>query len=294
METLLAYEVWLRLSAFLGLLALFLSWEGLAPKRERERTRRERWMSNSGIIIIDSIALRLVFPTAAIGAALWAAEVQFGLLYLIPNLPAWLHVLVAILILDFAIWLQHLSFHHVPWLWRLHRMHHSDVDVDVTTAVRFHPLEMLLSMLIKMGVVVIFGAPAVAVLLFEVLLNGTSLFNHSNIRLPQKADDVLRWFLVTPDMHRIHHSWHKEETNSNFGFNLPWWDKLFKTYRSDPKDGHRGMVLGLHEFREPARNRLHALLLQPLSNTAPSSRSEIAAVKGSDTEKMKANSKENS
>ncbi|EGN75933.1 sterol desaturase [Idiomarina sp. A28L] len=285
METLLSYEVWLRLSAFLGLLALFLSWEGLAPKRKRERTRRERWVSNSGIIIIDSIALRLVFPTAAIGAALWAAEAQFGLFYLIPNLPVWLHVIAAILVLDFAIWLQHLTFHHVPWLWRLHRMHHSDVDVDVTTAVRFHPLEMLLSMLIKMAVVVLFGAPAVAVLLFEVLLNGTSMFNHSNIRLPQKVDKVLRWFVVTPDMHRVHHSWHKEETNSNFGFNLPWWDKLFNTYRGDPKDGHAGMVLGLHEFRESTRNRLHALLLQPF--TSANARSAV-------TDKNNTNSKDKS
>lgn len=274
METILSYEIWLRLSAFLGLLALFLSWEGLAPKRKLERKRKERWISNSGIIIIDSIALRLVFPTAAIGAALWAAEMQFGLLYLIPNLPAWLHVFIAFLILDFAIWLQHLVFHHVPWLWRLHRMHHSDVDVDVTTAVRFHPLEMLLSMVIKIGVVVAFGAPAVAVLLFEVLLNGTSMFNHSNIRLPAKVDKFMRLFVVTPDMHRVHHSWHKRETNSNFGFNLPWWDRLFNTYRADPKDGHQSMVLGLHEFREPARNRLHSLLLQPFLRTPKNTHSE--------------------
>lgn len=269
MEILLTYEIWLRLSAFLGLLAIFLSWEGLAPKRSRERSRGSRWLSNSGIIIIDSIALRLVFPTAAIGAALWASETQFGVLHYLGaafGMPLWLQIIVAVLILDFAIWLQHFIFHHVPILWRLHRMHHTDVDVDVTTAVRFHPIEMLLSMAIKIGVVLLAGAPAVAVLIFEVLLNGTSLFNHSNIRISKKAEQILRLFVVTPDMHRVHHSWHKHETNSNFGFNLPWWDRLFGTYRNQPEEGHTNMVTGLHEFREEQGNRLPALLLQPFVN----------------------------
>ncbi|RUO23245.1 fatty acid hydroxylase [Aliidiomarina iranensis] len=292
MENLLSYEIWLRLSAFLGLLALFLSWEGIAPKRSRERARRSRWLSNGGIIIIDSIALRLVFPTAAIGVALWAAEAQFGLLYLAPNLPVWLHVILAILVLDFAIWLQHLTFHHVPFLWRLHRMHHSDVDVDVTTAVRFHPAEMILSMLIKMAVVVLIGAPAAAVLLFEVILNGTSMFNHSNIKVPRKAEKVLRWFLVTPDMHRVHHSWHKRETNSNFGFNLPWWDKLFGTYRAQPEDGHENMVLGLHEFREAKGNSLHRLLLQPL--VTPNSRVSEGRRSEENAQSFNSNNKGNS
>ena len=288
MEILLTYEIWLRLSAFLGLLAIFLSWEGFAPKRSRERSRGSRWLSNGGIIIIDSIALRLVFPTAAIGAALWASEAQFGVLHFFGaafGMPLWLQIVVAILLLDFAIWLQHLIFHHVPILWRLHRMHHTDVDVDVTTAVRFHPIEMLLSMAIKIGVVLLVGAPAVAVLIFEVLLNGTSLFNHSNIRISKKADQILRWFVVTPDMHRVHHSWHKHETNSNFGFNLPWWDRLFGTYRNQPQEGHQNMVTGLHEFRAAPTNRLTALLIQPFINPKQDKQANVS--RAQDTTKSK-------
>jgi len=267
MDWLLNYEIFLRLSCFIGLLILLVSLEWVLPRKPRERTRAGRWLSNSAIIIIDTLLLRILFPTAAIGAALWAENAGIGLLNYVA-LPTIVSVLIAIVVLDFAIWLQHLSFHHVPWLWRLHRMHHTDIDVDVTTAVRFHPLEMVLSMLIKLLVVVILGAPAAAVLIFEVLLNATSLFNHANIKLPRPVDAALRWLIVTPDMHRVHHSIKKIETNSNFGFNLTWWDRLFGTYRAQPQAGHEKMQLGIERFREASDNRIGQLLIQPFRHSA--------------------------
>ena len=178
--------------------------------------------------------------------------------------PYWISVLAAIVALDFAIYLQHVMVHAVPLFWRLHRMHHADLDFDVTTGARFHPVEILLSMGIKLGVVAVLGPPVVAVVIFEVLLNGSSMFNHSNIRLPLWLDRVLRWFVVTPDMHRVHHSVIPRETNSNFGFNLPWWDRLFGTYRAQPEAGHEAMTIGISQFREPKYLRLDRLLLQPL------------------------------
>lgn len=265
MDAFLAYETYIRLSVFLGLVVLFMSWERLAPKRALLRGRKGRWRTNGAIIAIDTLALRLLFPVAAIGAALWAQAQNIGLLNWLAA-PLWLAIPLAFLFLDFAIWLQHLLFHRVPLLWRLHRMHHTDVDVDVTTGLRFHPLEMILSMVIKIGVVILIGAPAVAVLLFEVVLNATSLFNHSNIRLPVRADRLLRWWVVTPDMHRVHHSWHPHETNSNYGFNLPWWDRLFRTYRDQPEAGHQDMTLGLEDFRDEKDNALSAILRQPWRN----------------------------
>ncbi|MCC5880829.1 MAG: sterol desaturase family protein [Idiomarina sp.] len=262
MSMLLDYEIWLRLIVFIAVLLALLGAEVYWPRRGRERTRGQRWGSNFGIVVIDTLLLRIAFPVAAIGTALWAESTGFGLLNIL-NVPLWLSVVASLLLLDFAIWAQHLMFHRVPWLWRMHRLHHADVDMDVTTALRFHPLEILLSMLIKIGVVVLFGAPAVAVLLFEVILNATAMFNHSNIRLRDKADKWLRRFVVTPDMHRVHHSWHVHETDSNFGFNLPWWDRLFGTYRAQPEDGHDNMTIGINQFRQADDNKLHRLLLQP-------------------------------
>lgn len=256
------HEPGVRLAAFSGVLVLMLAWELLAPRRALANPRIVRWGNNLGIVVLNTVLLRLVFPAAAVGVALLAESRGWGVLAML-ELPGWLAVLIAVLLLDLAIWAQHVIFHAVPALWRLHRMHHTDTDFDVTTGLRFHPIEILLSMLIKAAVIIVLGAPAVAVLIFEVLLNATSMFNHGNVRLPARLDRVLRWVVVTPDMHRVHHSWHPEETNSNYGFNLPWWDRLFRTYRAQPRDGHEGMTIGINLFREPGDLRLDRLLLQP-------------------------------
>ena len=260
---LLAHEPALRLSAFLGVFALMALAEALAPRRRRDFSRLQRWPANLGIVVIDTLLLRLAFPTAAVGVAMIAAARGFGVLH-------WLHVppvaafVIALLVLDLAIYAQHVLFHAVPVLWRLHRMHHADLDFDVTTALRFHPVEILLSMALKIALVAALGAPAAAVLVFEVVLNAAAMFNHANARLPLRLDAALRWVLVTPDMHRVHHSTRIEETNSNFGFNLPWWDRLFGTYRAAPRAGQEGMTIGLEAFRAPAELRLDRLLTQPL------------------------------
>ncbi len=260
---LLAHEPALRLSAFLGVFALMALAEALAPRRRRDFSRLQRWPANLGIVVIDTLLLRLAFPTAAVGVAMIAAARGFGVLH-------WLHVppvaafVIALLVLDLAIYAQHVLFHAVPVLWRLHRMHHADLDFDVTTALRFHPVEILLSMALKIALVAALGAPAAAVLVFEVVLNAAAMFNHANARLPLWLDGALRLVLVTPDMHRVHHSTRIEETNSNFGFNLPWWDRLFGTYRAAPRAGQEGMTIGLEAFRAPAELRLDRLLTQPL------------------------------
>ena len=211
---------------------------------------------------LGAILVRLLVPLTAIGAAALAEENQWGLFQQF-RLPEALAMVLGLLLLDLAIWAQHRLFHAIPWLWRLHRMHHADLDFDVTTGIRFHPLEILLSMLIKVAVVISLGLSPLAVLVFEIMLNSTALFNHGNLRLPKRLDRYLRWFVVTPDMHRVHHSWYREETDSNFGFNLPWWDRLFGTYRTQPRDGHVGMVIGLPQFRESRDLHLDQLLLQP-------------------------------
>lgn len=262
MDWLMQHEPGVRLAAFSGVLVLMLAWELLAPRRALANPRLVRWGNNLGVVVLNTVLLRLVFPAAAVGVALLAESRGWGVLAML-ELPGWLAVLIAVMLLDLAIWAQHVVFHAVPVLWRLHRMHHTDTDFDVTTGLRFHPIEILLSMLIKAAVIILLGAPAVAVLIFEVLLNATSMFNHGNVRLPARVDRVLRWVVVTPDMHRVHHSWHPEETNSNYGFNLPWWDRLFRTYRAQPRDGHEGMTIGINLFREPGDMRLDRLLLQP-------------------------------
>ncbi len=231
-------------------------------RRRLEIPRLFRWSNNLGIVVIDTILVRMTFPVAAVGLAMLWDQRGWGLLNLFP-LPGWLAVILAILILDFAIYLQHVLFHAVPALWRLHRMHHADLDFDVTTGLRFHPIEILLSMAIKLGIVAILGPPAVAVLIFEILLNATSMFNHSNIRLPLGADRLLRRVVVTPDMHRIHHSVIPSETNSNFGFSLSWWDRLLGTYRADPAGGHEHMAIGIDQFRSRKDLRIDQMLLQP-------------------------------
>jgi sterol desaturase/sphingolipid hydroxylase (fatty acid hydroxylase superfamily) len=261
-EALLVNEALIRLAAFAGIFAIMAAWEILAPRRGQKLGRGTRWPSNIGIVVLDTVLVRLMFPTTAVGLALVAESQGWGLLHA-TNLPAWVSVLLAVAALDLAIYLQHVLFHAVPVLWRLHRMHHADLEIDVTTGARFHPIEILLSMGIKLGVVAALGAPAVAVFVFEVLLNAMSMFNHSNVRMPAWLDRVLRWVVVTPDMHRVHHSIVVRETNSNFGFNLPWWDRLFGTYRDRPTAGHLGMIIGIEQFREPAEQRLDRMLTQP-------------------------------
>ncbi len=265
MTALLHNEPIIRLACFFAVLLAIMLWERRKPRRALSLPRARRWPANLGIIVVDSIVLRLVFPVLAVGAAELAAAQGWGLLHGL-NTPFWLALLASLLILDLAIYTQHVVFHKVAVLWRLHRMHHTDLDFDVTTALRFHPLEIVLSMLIKLVLVTLLGAPAVAVMLFEVILNATAMFNHGNVGLPRRLDRALRWILVTPDMHRIHHSIRPEETDSNFGFNLPWWDRLFGTYRDQPRDGHAGMCIGLEYFRDRRAIGLYALLLQPFLN----------------------------
>ncbi len=266
-ETLLANEPLIRLSVFLGILLAMALWEVAAPRRRREIPRLLRWTNNLGVVVIDTLLVRLTFPIVAVGLALLAEERGWGL-FNIFEVPGWIAVIVAILALDLAIYLQHVMFHAVPALWRLHRMHHADLEFDVTTGLRFHPVEILLSMGIKLAVVAALGPPAVAVLIFEVLLNGTAMFNHSNIRIPLAVDRVLRWFVVTPDMHRVHHSIHPSETNSNFGFNVPWWDRLLGTYKAQPRDGHEAMTIGIEQFRTRRDLWLDRMLIQPVKGPA--------------------------
>ena len=261
-DAIFAYEPFIRLAAFGGVFAVMAIWEFIGPRRKQAIGRGWRWPNNLGVVVVDTLLLRILFPTMAIGLALVAEARGFGVFNVVA-LPAWVGVVASVVILDFAIYLQHVLFHAVPALWRLHRMHHADLEFDVTTGLRFHPIEILLSMVIKLTVVVALGAPALAVLIFEVLLNATSMFNHSNVRIPFGLDRVLRWFVVTPDMHRVHHSILSRETNSNFGFNLPWWDRLFGTYRAQPAAGHEAMTIGIEQFRDPRELRLDRMLLQP-------------------------------
>jgi sterol desaturase/sphingolipid hydroxylase (fatty acid hydroxylase superfamily) len=266
-HTLLAHEPFVRLAAFAGVFIAMAVWEFIGPRRKQAVGRGRRWPNNLGVVVVSTLLLRIVFPTTAVGLALFAEARGFGLFNVVA-LPAWAGVLVSVVVLDLAIYLQHVLFHAVPGLWRLHRMHHADLDFDVTTGLRFHPVEILLSMLIKFAVVAALGAPALSVLIFEVLLNATSMFNHGNVRIPAGIDRVLRWLVVTPDMHRVHHSILVRETNSNFGFNLPWWDRLFGTYRAQPAAGHEAMTIGIEQFREPRELRLDRMLIQPLRDGA--------------------------
>ncbi|MEZ5542361.1 MAG: sterol desaturase family protein [Pseudomonadota bacterium] len=247
-DFILDHEVTIRLGCFLGVFAVMAVWELLAPRRRLQAPKAVRWASNLGLVFLNSLILRLLFPAAAVGMAVFAATQGWGLFNYV-TVPPWVAFVAALVVLDFCIWLQHVMVHAVPLLWRLHRVHHADLDIDVTTGARFHPLEILLSMLIKFAVILLLGPPLVAVIVFEALLNATAMFNHSNVRIPSRIDRLLRLVLVTPDMHRVHHSVADDETNSNFGFNLPWWDRLFGTYRAQPRAGHTGMTIGIHTFR---------------------------------------------
>lgn len=261
-DTLLVNEPAIRLGTFATVFGLMALWELVAPRRGQKIARNARWPSNIAIVALDTVLVRILFPTGAVALAMLGEARGFGLLNAY-TVPAWIAIPLAAIVLDFAIYLQHVLFHAVPALWRLHRMHHADLEFDVTTGARFHPIEIVLSMALKLAIVAALGAPAVAVLIFEVLLNATAMFNHSNVRIPAALDRALRWIVVTPDMHRIHHSVLVRETNSNFGFNLPWWDRLLGTYRDQPSAGHAAMTIGIEQFRDPAEQRLDRMLTQP-------------------------------
>jgi len=257
------HEITIRLGFFFGVFAAVAIWERLAPRRVPALSRLVRWTNNLGMVVLNTLILRLLFPAAAVGVASLAGQQGWGLLnmFTVP-LPA--AVIISIVAIDFVIYLQHVMFHAVPILWRLHRVHHADLDYDVTTGTRFHPLEIIISMLIKFATILVLGPPVIAVVIFEVILNATAMFNHGNIRLPAALDRVLRLIVVTPDMHRVHHSVELDETNSNFGFNLPWWDRLCGTYRAQPRAGHTGMTIGLSDYRDVRQvTRLPGMLMLP-------------------------------
>jgi len=249
-EWAVSHEFLIRGACFVAVFVPMAVWEILAPARALLLSKRLRWINNLGLVTLNTLLLRFLFPAAAVGMSAFAAEHGWGFLNYYPQ-PVWLAIVVSVIALDFVIWLQHVMVHAIPLLWRLHRVHHADLDYDLTTGTRFHPFEILLSMLIKFAAIALLGPPIVAVILFEVLLNATSTFNHGNVRLPTRVDRILRCLVVTPDMHRVHHSIEEDETNSNFGFNLPWWDRLLGTYRDQPRAGYVGMTIGIHGFSNP-------------------------------------------
>jgi sterol desaturase/sphingolipid hydroxylase (fatty acid hydroxylase superfamily) len=262
------YEWLIRFGFFAGVLLVMALAEVMAPRRHLTVHKPLRWASNLGLVVLNTLVVRLAMPLGVAGVALYSEAHGWGLLTSF-DLPAWFAIVLSVVALDFIIYLQHVLFHAVPMLWRLHMVHHADLDIDVTTGLRFHTLEILLSLAIKSAAVVLLGTPAVAVLIFEVLLNATSMFSHGNVRLPSRLDRFLRLALVTPDMHRVHHSALPSETNSNFGFNLPWWDFLLGTYRAQPAAGHEGMTIGLSDFRdEKQADRLPAMLALPFLTRA--------------------------
>lgn len=256
-------EATIRLICFASVFAVMALWELAAPRRRQSVGKPLRWASNLGLVVLNTIVLRLAMPMGAIGVAIFVDEHGWGLFNYL-DAPSWAAVVLSVIALDLAIYLQHVMFHAVPILWRLHMVHHADLDFDVSTGLRFHTIEILLSIGIKLAAIVLLGAPALAVLIFEVLLNATSMFNHANVRLPHWLDRLLRLLVVTPDMHRVHHSVIAHETNSNFGFNLPWWDFLFGTYRDEPAAGQDGMTIGLSQFRNERQvDRLPGMLAMP-------------------------------
>ncbi len=274
-------ETLIRLGSFITLLLLFGLWEVVAPRRALTARKAIRWMSNIGLVVLSSIVIALIPALASMAMAHLAVEQQWGLFNHL-NWPYALTFLLSVVALDFIIYLQHVMFHAVPVLWRLHRVHHSDVDLDASSGIRFHVVEIVLSMVLKLAAIATLGPPVLAVLVFEILLNGSALFNHANIRLPQKVDAVLRLLIVTPDMHRVHHSVIRQETDSNFGFNLAIWDRICGTYRAQPEKGHEGMTIGINAFRDEREQWLHHLLLQPLRNQPTDPVEEEAPQDGKD------------
>ncbi|MEE2778424.1 MAG: sterol desaturase family protein [Acidobacteriota bacterium] len=256
-----------RIAPFFVVFSLMAIWELVAARRKLCRSRSRRWTANLSVFALDILVPRLLLPAAEADIAIEAAKQGWGALAIL-DAPPWVRILAALVILDFAIYLQHRLFHAVPALWRVHMVHHADVDFDVTTGVRFHPIEILISLGLKAVVIVLLGAPVEGVLLFAVILNASSLFNHGNVRLPDRLDGWLRWVVVTPDMHRVHHSVECRETNSNFGFNLPWWDRLCGTYVRDPVKGHEQMEIGLAHVAAQDASSLVDLLTLPFRASA--------------------------
>lgn len=252
----------IRLGIFAAVFGGLALWEFLDPWREAKQGRRVRWPANLGIFALDIVVARIVFPASAVGAAIWAQNAGFGLSHWL-GLPTLAAGVAGFILLDLLIYAQHVAFHKAPLLWRIHRMHHADTELDVTSGFRFHPIEIVASLFIKAGAIVLLGVPPMAVLAFEIVLNGMALYNHSNVRVPARVERALRWVLVTPEMHVIHHSTARRETDSNFGFNLAWWDRLFGTYSHRPKDGYEAMTIGLDEFRDRSEQSLPRLLTQP-------------------------------
>jgi len=261
-------EQLIRLGFFFGIFTLVAIAEVISPRRRLAVSKAVRWMNNLTLVVLNTLVLRLLFPAAAVGVAAFAENSGWGLLNHYQP-PFFLVVVISVVMMDIVIYLQHVMVHAVPALWRLHMVHHVDPDFDVTTGSRFHPIEIILSMLIKFATIAVLGPPVVAVVIFEVLLNATAMFNHGNLHLPQQLDRVLRWFVVTPDMHRVHHSVIPAETNSNFGFNLPWWDRLFGTYQAQPQAGHEEMTIGIRGFQDPKKiSWLPGMLALPFTHTA--------------------------
>jgi len=248
-EFILVNEKQIRMGFFFGVLVIMALWEIAAPRRKLTVSKTLRWTNNIGLVFFNSFILRILFPAAAVGVAISAKDQGLGL-FNVYTVSPYIAVVASVIIMDFVIYLQHVMVHAVPVLWRLHRVHHADPDYDVTTGARFHTFEIILSMLIKFATILLLGPPVIAVILFEIILNATAMFNHSNIGLPAGLDRALRWFLVTPDMHRVHHSVEDDEANSNFGFSLTWWDRIFGTYRDQPRGGHQGMTIGIHKYRD--------------------------------------------
>jgi sterol desaturase/sphingolipid hydroxylase (fatty acid hydroxylase superfamily) len=256
------HEILIRLIVFAAILTAMAWWEAVAPRRSRSFSRAKRWPANLAIATLDTVVMRIVLPLGALGFATFCTTRGWGLLNFIA-LPRALAVIAAVIVLDFAIYLQHVMFHALPLLWRVRRMHHTDLDLDVTSGVRFHPIESVMSMLIKLAAIAALGPPIAGVFAFEALLNASSLFNHSNVAIAPAADALMRLSICTPDMHRVHHSIVVRETNSNFGFLVPWWDRLLGTYRSEPAAGQLGMTIGLEHFRDAHEVGLIRMVMQP-------------------------------
>ena len=271
-EWIISNEPVIRLGSFAGIFGLMAIWEILAARRELTTGKGRRWLGNLSLVLVDTLIVRLLFPTAAVGTALIVADLGWGVLNVV-SVPYWAALLISVAALDLAIYLQHVMFHALPALWRLHMVHHADLDLDVTSGSRFHPIEILISMLYKLAVISVLGPPLLAVLIFEVVLNALAMFNHANVRMPLVLDRVLRWIIVTPDMHRVHHSVDSREHNRNFGFNLSWWDRVLGTYRDQPAKGHQGMIIGLNKFREITWQTIPRLLVMPFKQPPGSTQS---------------------
>ncbi len=269
-DWIMSNEPVIRLGFFAGIFGLMAIWEVIAARRELTTGKGRRWVGNLSLVALDTLIVRLLFPTAALGMASMVQDLEWGVLNVV-SVPYWSAVLISIFMLDLAIYLQHVMFHALPALWRLHMVHHADLDLDVTSGSRFHPIEIVLSMFIKLGVIAVLGPPLLGVLIFEVVLNGLAMFNHANARIPLPLDRVLRWIIVTPDMHRVHHSVERPEHNTNFGFNLSCWDRVLGTYKDQPAKGHEGMTIGLKSFRERTWQSLPRLLAMPFFRPTDSS-----------------------